>query len=355
MRKSSVKLNKFKFAVTVGVAVSCWDPTVVSANAFVTPLVIAHRGASGLRPEHTKAAYELAIEADADFIEADLVITKDNVLIVRHENEISSTTNIAQVYPKRRSTKTVDGKKIEGWFAEDFTLKEIKKLYARERLPGRDRTHDDQYRVLTFDEFLRFAVQKSKENKRTIGVYIETKHPTYFRSIGKPLEARVAKAIKKFRLGDETAPAFLQSFELESLRELKKQVQTRRVYLLDEGSMVPADFVKSGDKRTYAQMTSPAALREIRKIADGIGPYKRLILPETADGQIQKPTRLIDDAHDAGLFVHPFTFRSDKEFLAFKYKGDAIEEYRDFYALGVDGVFSDFPADAIRARKEKQK
>lgn len=324
-----------------------------TAAAFEAPLVIAHRGASGLRPEHTEAAYQLAIEQGADFIEADLVMTKDRVLIVRHENEISATTDVADKFPKRKSKRTVDGKSIEGWFAEDFTFQEIQTLRARERLFSRDQKYNGQFRILSFEDFLKLAQRESEKRGRTIGVYIETKHPTYFKSIGLPLEAAVAASLRKHKLDSERAPAYLQSFELESLRDLKSRVQTRRVYLMDEAQVTPADFAAKKDRRTYGDLTTQKGLSEIKRVASGIGPYKRLIVPEEPSGKLLKPTTLVEDAHRAGLFVHPYTFRSDREFLAASYEMDPQNEYRQFFALGVDGVFSDFPADAVAARKRQ--
>lgn len=319
-----------------------------------SPLIIAHRGASGLRPEHTEGAYELAIEQGADFIECDLVMTKDGVLIIRHENEISGTTDVATKFPKLKTTKTVDGQSVTGWFSEDLTLKEIKTLRAKERLPERDHQYDGKWPVLTFDEFLALANERSKSKGRTIGVYVETKHPSYFSNLKLPLEEKVAASLKKAKLDRKDAPVFLQSFELSSLKKLKKLTENALVFLIDEPKMRPYDFVLSGDLRTYGDLIKPIALAEIRKTAEGIGPWKMLIIPEIVNKKISNATTLVADAHAVGLQVHPFTFRSDTTFLSNVYHGNPAAEYERFVKLGVDGVFTDFPADAMRAIRGKK-
>ena len=287
------------------------------------PLVIAHRGASGYRPEHTLAAYELAIEMGADFIEPDLVITRDGVLIARHENDITGTTDVIDrpEFRSRRRTKWIDGREVTGWFAEDFTLAEIKTLRARERLEFRDRSFNGMFEVPTFEEVLDLA------RRRNVGVYPETKFPSYFRSIGLPLEEPMVEALHAAGLRGREAPVFLQSFEASSLRRLKTMTDLPRIQLLEEGA--------------------PVALAEIAAYADGIGPNKRLIVPAGPDGRLRPPTSLVEDAHRAGLLVHPWTFRSDPVFLAPDYEGDATREVAQFVELGVDGLFTDFP-DLIR-------
>jgi len=282
------------------------------------PIIIAHRGASGYRPEHTLAAYELAIEMGADFIEPDLVITRDGVLISRHENEISGTTDVGDRpdFRDRRKSKRIDGREVAGWFTEDFTLAEIKTLRVRERLEFRDRSFDGLFEVPTFQEILDLA------RRRGVGVYPETKHPSYFRGIGLPLEEPMVEALHQG--GD--VPVFLQSFEAGSLRLLKTMTDLPLIQLLDE----------------------PGRLEEIATYADGIGPNKRLIVPAGLDGCLRPPTSLVDDAHRAGLLVHPWTFRSDPVFLAPDYDGDPVREMEQFLDLGVDGLFSDFPDLARR-------
>lgn len=317
------------------------------------PIVIAHRGASGHRPEHTLAAYDLAIQMGADFIEPDLVMTKDRVLIARHENEISETTDVAAKFPKRKRTRTVDGEKKTGWFAEDFTLAEIKRLRARERLASRSHAYDGQFEVASFAEIIELAQRRSRELGRTVGVYPETKHPTYHRSVGLALEPALARALAEQKWLEKDAPVIVQSFELSSLRELRKLgVRTRMILLMEAPTARPYDFVVAGDARTYGDFMRPEGLRELARDVDGIGPNKQTIVPPTgADGSLGPPTPLVRWAHQAGLFVHPWAFRSDAPFLPAAYAGDAGREYAQFFALGVDGVFSDFADDAAKARE----
>jgi glycerophosphoryl diester phosphodiesterase len=298
-------------------------------------LIIAHRGASGHRPEHTIESYTVGIAMGADYIEPDLVATKDGVLIARHENEIGGTTDVAEKFPARRTTKTIDGQSITGWFTEDFTLAEIRTLRAKERLPFRSHDRDGLYPVPTFDEVIALADAKSKETGRTIGVYPETKHPTYFRSIGLPLEPPLLATLAKHGKRDRTAPVFIQSFEPDNLKLLRPQTTLRLVLLLEATASV-----------------SPARLAEIRSFADGIGPNSRLIVPANADGTLREPTTLVADAHDAGLLVHVWTLRSEPAFLSPSYGGDPLEEYRQFAALGVDGIFGDFPDVAFAALRK---
>ncbi len=309
------------------------------------PLVIAHRGASGHRPEHTLASYELGIAHGADFIEPDLVITKDGVLIARHENEISETTDVASrpEFAGRRTTKLIDGVEVTGWFAEDFTLTEIKTLRARERLPFRDHAFDGRFEIPTFEEILDLAVREG------VGVYPETKRPSYFRGIGLPLEEPLLAALEARGWTSRDAPVFLQAFETANLRELRKQTGVRLLQLLDEPGR-PWDFTVIGDLRTYQDLATPEGLAWIATYADGIGPNKRLVVPMNHDRQLLAPTSLVADAHRAGLAVHPWTFRSDPQFLAPEYEGRPEREYEQLYGLGVDGVFSDFPEVAVRAR-----
>jgi glycerophosphoryl diester phosphodiesterase len=311
------------------------------------PLIIAHRGASGYRPEHTLASYELAIRMGADFIEPDLVSTKDGVLLARHENEISETTDVAAhpEFADRKATRTIDGHELTGWFTEDFTLAEIKTLRAKERLPFRDPSFNGQFEVPTFAEVIALAKRKSAETGRTIGVYPETKHPSYFRSIGLPLEEPLLKELQEAGYHGKTAPVFIQSFEVENLKGLREITDLPLIQLMEaEGR--PWD-----DPRTYHDLATPAGLAEIAEYADGIGPDKRRIVPIGPDGRLLSPTSLVEDAHAAGLLVHPWTFRSDGTFLAPDYEGRPEREYEQFFSLGVDGLFSDFSDTAVRARE----
>ena len=313
------------------------------------PIVIAHRGASGLRPEHTIAAYTLAIEQGADFIEPDLVPTKDGVLVARHENEISETTDVAAhpEFAARKGTKTIDGRAITGWFVEDFTLAELKTLRARERLPLlRSTKYDGQFDVPTFDEILALA------KARGVGVYPETKHPTYFASIGLGTDAPLLAALKRVGWDDAAAPVFIQSFEVENLQALSKQTKVRLIQLLDAGG-APAD----GAQPSYAAMTTPDGLKAIATYAYGIGPARAMIY--NGDGPA---TSLVADAHAAGLKVHPWTFRAENFFLPKAYRagldprahGRIEDEISRYLELGVDGFFTDFPLQGTHARDARR-
>jgi glycerophosphoryl diester phosphodiesterase len=305
---------------------------VLAASAAAPrPLIIGHRGASGHRPEHTLASYRLAAEMGADFIEPDLVSTKDGVLIARHENEIGGTTDVAAKFPDRRRSKTIDGQAHEGWFSEDFTLAEIKTLRARERLAFRSHEFDGRFEVATFEEVIALAQQLGRELGRPIGVYPETKHPTYFRGIGLPLEEPLLRALDKYGWNTREAPVFIQSFETVNLRALRAKTKVRLIQLAATSAVVEGD-----------------RLKDIASYADGIGPEKRLIIPVKPDGTVGPATDLVARAHALGLVVHAWTLRSDAQFLPAGYKGDAAEEYRQFRASGVDGLFTDFPDVAAK-------
>ena len=319
------------------------DPQVVA---------IGHRGACGYRPEHTIASYELAIEMGADYIEPDLVMTKDGVLMVRHENEIGGTTDVSLKFPERKTTKIVDGAKIDGWFIEDFSFREMKTLKAIERLASRDHSYDGKFDIPTFEEVLALARRRSRERGRVVGVYPETKHPTYFAGIKHPLEPALIKILNKEGVNRVDAPIFIQSFEMGSLEKIKKISPLRLIFLLDENDKKPFDYEFAGHKRTYGDMLKPENLKLIAKTVYGIGPYKRSIVPENAKGELMPATSVITDAHAAGLKVHPYTFRSDGDFLNKAYKGDPGAEYAQFFELGVDGVFSDFSGDSVPARNK---
>jgi glycerophosphoryl diester phosphodiesterase len=340
----------------------------------VEPIIIGHRGASGHRPEHTLASYELAIRQGADYIEPDLVTTKDGVLIARHEPVLAQvrtdaagnplknpdgsyqiverTTNVDELpqFANRLTTKLLDGVRVTGWFAEDFTLKEIKKLRAVERLPFRNHAFDGQFKIPTFQEVVDLTQKWSKKTGRTIGIYPETKHPTYFDQQGLSLEEPLVRILRAEDLDDSNDPVFIQSFEVSNLKELNTLVDTPIVQLINAGGQ-PYDFTVAGSPTTYAQMATPAGLAQIATYADGIGANKRLIVPLAADGHLAPPTTLIDDAHDAGLLVHAWTFRNESpQFLHPDYAGDPAKEYEQFFDLGLDGLFSDFPDAAVAAR-----
>jgi glycerophosphoryl diester phosphodiesterase len=348
------------------------------------PLVLGHRGASGLRPEHTLVAYELAIDQGADYIEPDLVITKDGVLVARHEPNIVNTTNVADFpeYANRRKTKVVDGVAEEGFFVEDFTLAELKTLRAEQQFPFRDQSFNGQFEVPTLQEIIDLAKRKSAETGRTIGIYPETKHPTYFAQQGLALEEPLVEILKKNGLDKKDSPVFIQSFEVGNLKKLNSMIDVPLVQLYDadgvalDGSLSenqPYDFVVSGDRRTYKDLRTPEGLKEVKTYADGIGPWKRMIvsvkgtdangdgqaddvngdgLVNDADRTTLPPTTLVQDAHAAGLQVHPYTFRNEDRFLAADYNKDPEAEYRQFIQLGVDAFFTDFPATGDKVRDQ---
>jgi glycerophosphoryl diester phosphodiesterase len=249
--------------------------TVIAPTARGSPpLVIGHRGAAGHRPEHTIASYELAIDYGADFIEPDLVSSKDGVLIARHENDITGTSDVAQKFPERRRTKTVDGSATVGYFTEDFTLAEIKTLRAKERLPFRNQGWNGVYEIPTFQEVIDLARRKSQEQGRVIGIYPETKHPSYFRSIRLALEPPLIKALVSNGYTNANAPVFIQSFEVQNLKELSKLTKVRLVQLMEDNKLQPYDFIAAGDRRTYGDLMTPIALVAVAAYAQGIGPSK---------------------------------------------------------------------------------
>lgn len=365
-----------------------------SANQLLTldgqpPLVIAHRGASGYLPEQTLESYARAIELGADVIEMDLVSTKDGVLIARHDPNLAISTDVAKHarFASRKKTIQVDGETQTGWFSNDFTLAEIKTLGGISTDPERPQEFNGKFKIPTFQEIIDFAKAKSKETGRTIAIYPETKNPTYFRDLGMPMEDKVIAAINAAGWNSKTAPIYVQSFEPGSLKYMKsKGLNTRLIQLIDgdgidmkTGAMTyavpvdrPYEWTKAGDKRNFDVMVTPAGLAEIKTYADGIGPWKRYIVSVKgtvgADGKVvdvnkdgkindadatsTAPTTLIADAHKAGLFVHPFTFRNESRRLASDYNKDGKNEYAVYYKLGVDGVFTDFTDTARAARTD---
>jgi glycerophosphoryl diester phosphodiesterase len=327
-----------------------------------TPLVIGHRGAAGYRPEHTLAGYRLAIRMGADYIEPDLVSTKDGVLVARHENDITGTTDVGDhpEFADRRTTKTIDAHQVTGWFTEDFTLEELRTLRAKERLPlvrpGNTR-YDGRFLVPTFDEVLDLARAEGRRRGSPVGVYPETKHPTYFDSIGLSLEEPLARALRSHGLDRPSAPVFVQSFETGNLRELQHLVRVPLVQLVDRGG-APYDLASSGDDRSYADLVTPEGLREVATYADAVGANKDLVLPRDAAGATGAPSDLVPDAHAEGLLVHVWTMRDENQFMATNFrtgtdpnaKGDARGEIGAFLDAGVDGLFGDFPDTAVDGR-----
>lgn len=315
-------------------------------------LVIAHRGASGYRPEHTPAAYRLAAAQGADYLEPDLVATLDGVLVCRHENEISGTTDVAEhpVFADRKITKIVDGTAVTGWFVEDFTYAELRTLRTRERMPAlraNNTAYDGLEEIPTFDEVVALARRESARLGRPIGVIPEIKHPTYFRRLGLPLEELLTERILALELRPDEI--MVQSFEPTSLRRLSVMTRVPLVQLVDSES-APNDFLRTGDGRTYADLVEPRGLREIATYAQVLAPHKDLVLPRTADGCLGEPTRLVDDAHRAGLGIQVWTFRAERRFLPTA--TDFPTELTRFAALGLQGVFADHPDQAVAALRK---
>jgi glycerophosphoryl diester phosphodiesterase len=334
-------------------------PQRVGARGDVT--VVGHRGASGYRPEHTLASYETAILQCADYIEPDLVSTRDGVLVARHENEISGTTDVAAhpEFATRKATKTIDGRAVTGWFTEDFTLAELRTLRATERLPAvrpANTAFDGLYEIPTFDEVLDLARRSTTCDGRPVGVYPETKHPTYFDSLGLSLEEPLVAQLEANGMNGRRSPVIVQSFETGNLRELDRLTRVRLAQLVD-CSGAPYDLVAAGDARTYRDLVTRAGLTEIARYADGVGLCKDVMIPRDPDGTLGAPTRVIADAHRAHLEVHGWTFRRENQFLPTDLRvganpnapGDLAAEIRAFVDAGMDGLFSDNPDLAVAA------
>lgn len=324
------------------------------------PLVFGHRGASGYRPEHTLAAYELAIKMGADYVEPDLVSTKDGVLVARHENEISGTTDVADhpEFASRRTTKRIDGVNVTGWFTEDFTLKELKTLRAKERLPqvrpGNTR-FDGRYEIPTFAEVLTLVKRWEKKQHRRIGIAPETKHPTYFDSIGLSLEEKVVAQLERAGKDRRNSKVVIQSFEVSNLKDLDHLTDVPLVQLTS-ATGGPYDLAAQGT--TYAQITSAAGLEKVKRYADWVGPEKSQVLPRNAAGATTTPSPLVRDAHRAGLRVVVYTVRDENQFMPTNFrrgtdpnaKGDVFGEIQQLLDAGIDGLFSDFADTAVDAR-----
>ncbi len=367
------------------------DPDTDPGTTYKTldgkaPLVIGHRGFPGLRPDHTLEGYALAMDNGADYIEPDLVLTKDSVLICRHEPMLSGTTNVADIssFASRKRVVEVDGEEYNDWFAFDFTLEEIKTLYAKQPSAERPQQYNGMYRIPTFEEVIQLVKTKSTEKGRTFGVYPETKHPTLHESLDLPITDKLFDALVAAGWNSKTSPVYVQSFEVSNLQYLRTKSTVKIVQLYDaydvdkNGHMVmtapngqPYDFVVSHDSRTYNDLISDVGLTFVKTYADGIGPWKPYIIPYTftdvnndgnaddinSDGLVNNTdytrlpaTDLIDRAHKKGLVVHAYTFRDESRRLLKDYNGDPKAEYKEYYNLGIDGVFSDFTTTAVSAR-----
>lgn len=328
-------------------------------NGLPEVLIIAHRGASALRPEHTLAAYAKAIEDGADAIEPDLVSTKDGFLVARHENEISGTTNIADhpEFVSRRTRKSIDGEKIDGWFTEDFTLAELRTLRARERLPQlRSTAYDGQFGIVTLDEIIELVASESSKHGRTIGIVPEIKHPSYFSSLGLAMEDKLLATLAA-HAHTQSAPVIIQSFEIGNLRYLRDKIGAAHanielLQLLGEKDGRLYDAVVSRQRTTYADMMRPSGLREIASYADAIGASIKNV--DLRSGAQDARSALVDDAHAEGLKVVVYTFRPENHFLGSEFKdgggaaerneSGSVREMQRYIAAGIDAVFTDDPA-----------
>jgi glycerophosphoryl diester phosphodiesterase len=385
MRRSWVRL-----AAVVAVVAILGPPAVAAAHEK-KPLVIGHRGAAGYLPDHTLQGYELAIDMGADYIEPDLVSTKDGHLIARHEPNMIATTDVDSrpKFASRKRTGVVDGFPEVGYFASDFTLAEIKQLRAIQPLPERSPRYNGKFKIPTLEEVLDLVERKERQLHRTIGVYPETKHPTYHERLGLPLEAKLVATLKRHGLDHKSSAVFIQSFEQSNLKKLNRMTPVRLVQLVDANDVNPDgtldytapfdrpyDWTVSGDPRllarTFGFFATNAGLREIATYADGIGPWKRYIVSsaavdlngdgtvgdENGDGKVDEadrkalpPTDLIRRAHQHGLLIHTWTFRNESRRLLSDYADRPVDEYLQFYELGIDGVFADFPDTALTARR----
>nr|WP_255952950.1 glycerophosphodiester phosphodiesterase [Streptomyces sp. ODS25] len=351
-----------------GAACAADRPAAADRGGFGSlpvPTVIGHRGTAGYRPEHTLGSYRLALELGAHIIEQDVVPTKDGHLVCRHENDISVTTDVADhpEFAGRRTTKTVDGKAITGWFTEDFTLAELKTLRAQERIP-QNRPHNTLYNgrweVPAYEEVLQWADREGKKRGRPVWLYVETKHPSYFRTLGYDLEELLVPSLRRHDRDHADAPQILQSFEPSSIHKLSRLVDTPGIVLLDAAGTRPWDFVEAGDPRTVDDLVKPEGLAWIASFARGIGPTLNLIIPRDAAGRLTTPTTLVRDAHAAGLILHPYTMRNENTFLPADFRkgtdpnayGDAFGAFRSYFATGIDGVFTDNADTALLARED---
>lgn len=327
-------------------------------------IVIGHRGASGYVPEHTLGSYALAITMGADYVEPDLVMTKDGHLVARHENYISMTTDVAKhpEFESRRRTQTVDGEELTGWFTEDFTLEELKTLRAVERIPeirpGNARM-DGSFQIPTFEEIIHLVKGMQKSQNRIIGIYPEIKHSTHFKQIGLAMEQLVVQTFLKNGYWRRTDPVYIQSFEVSNLQELSKITLLKLLQLYDEKPLQPYDQVVLGTNLTYGDMATAEGLKEVSKYAYAVGPDKSYIIPRDENNRLGKVTSFVTDAHAANLRVHPYTFRAENNFLPAEFQsedaspgaiGNFDEELKAYFAAGVDGLFSDQPDRAVRVR-----
>jgi glycerophosphoryl diester phosphodiesterase len=369
-----MKIPLLSKAASVGLlCIACFTPAFAGHNGAginAAPLVIGHRGgATGYLPDHTLENYALGIELGADFVEPDLVATRDGYLIARHEPNLIATTNVKdlpQFASRKRFGVLVDGAPEDGFFASDFTLAEIRTLRAVQPLAYRDPRFNGQFQIPTLDEVIALVKRKSAEKGRTVGIYPETKHPTYHQRLGLALEDRLLDALKRAGWNQRSAPVYIQSFETANLKYLRKRTSVRLVQLVDANDVKPDgtldftppydrpyDWTVAGRPGLFSDLVTDAGLAEVRTYADGIGPWKPYIQSWRTVGselRLLPPTNLVQRAHRLGLVVHPYTFRNEARHLVADDAGNPVNEYLRFYALGVDGVFSDFADTAFAAR-----
>lgn len=328
------------------------------------PLVVGHRGASGYVPKHTLASYALAALQGADFVEPDLVMTRDGQLVARHDNELGLTTDVGKhpEFADRKRTQSVDGVALTGWFSEDFTLAELKTLKAIERIPqvrpGNARL-DGAFEIPTLQEIIDLVKSLQLSQQRRIGLYIETKHPTHFQQLGLAMEKPLLRTLQRNGYTDRRSAVYIQSFEVDNLQRIARQSSIRLIQLYGAGQ--PYDQQVLGTGLTYAKMASAAGLKTVARYAAGVGPDKAYVIPRDAAGNLGQPTRFVADAHAAGLKVHPYTFRAENAFLPTnlrngsdpQVRGDVEAEINAFLDAGIDGLFIDQPDIAVRVREQR--
>ena len=356
------------------------------------PLIVGHRGASGYLPEHTIASYTKAIELGADFIEPDLVMTLDGVLVVRHEPMLSGTTNVSEIpaFASKKTTKNVDGAIVEDWFVSDFTLAEIKQLKAKQAFAERSQEYNNLYDVPTFTEVIALAKEKAAQLGKTIGIYPETKHPAYHEALNLKISDKLLDELTTAGWNNASSPVYVQSFEVSNLQYIRSKSTVKIIQLLScydvalNGDLIfdvpageaisngqPYDWYLQGDTRDFSFFTTDAGLDFVKTYANGIGPWKPFIISykgidanndniaddRNADGKINDadkeaiaPSNLIEKAHARGLQVHAYTFRNESRRLLSNYNNNPILEYQAFYKLGLDGLFTDFTDTAVQAR-----
>lgn len=375
MKLPALALSVMSLLLTVSASAETASTAMATEGSAATlnpvtrkPIVIAHRGAPAYIPEHTLAGYALAIAQGADFIEPDLVMTRDGQLIARHDNQLDLSTDVARrpEFANRRTTKQIDGVAVRGWFSEDFTLAEIKTLRAVERIPAARPASarlDGQFTIPTLEEIISLVQAMNRLQGREIGLYPETKHPSHFAELGLAMEAPLVNILHHHGYTSPRDKVFIQSFEVNNLKQLNAMTQLPLVQLLWlEGQ--PYDQQAAGSTLSYEQMATPAGLKAIAQYADGVGPEKNhFIIPLTDKGELKlsNTTRFVRDAHRAGLLVHPYTFRAENQFLPKHLqtgreataRGRIEDEIRIFLATGIDGLFTDEVDAGLKARDQR--